>query len=296
MTKSLRAMLAGLIDYAGLFPPAQLPMQPSVDNYAAYRQGDDAWILGRFVVPLGRLEELEQAAEKWLPGEGEEPWPLSVLAPPTAAAAETLMTFDQRRGGVGLAVSALELRVANPEEVERALQVMPEEWELFFEAAAGEESRPIVEALAGTRGRAKIRTGGVTAEAFPRPAQVQAFLEACRTAGIPFKATAGLHHPICGRYRLTYEDDSPCATMYGFANLFLAAALLQTGALAPEEVSRLLVEGDPQAFHFDDDGAQWHDARITTAQLAQARQDFCRSYGSCSFTEPTDDLRGLTWL
>jgi len=296
MTKSLRAMLAGLIDYAGLFPPAQLPMQPAVDNYATYRGGDDAWMLGRFVVPLPRLEELEQAAEKHLPADGEEPWPLSVLAPPDADAAEALRKFDQRWGGTGLAISALELRVASPEQVERALQLMPEHWELFFEAATGEDSHPIVEALAGTRGRAKIRTGGVTAEAFPRPTQVQAFLEDCRAAGAPFKATAGLHHPICGRYRLTYEDESPCATMYGFANLFLAAALLHAGAVAPEEVSRLLVECDSMAFCFDDEGAQWHDARITTAQLTEARQSFCRSYGSCSFTEPIDDLRGLTWL
>jgi hypothetical protein len=296
MTKSLRAMLAGLIDYAGLFPPAQLPMHPAVDNYAAYRRGEDAWMLGRFVVPMGRLEELEQAAESLLPGEGEEPWPLSVLAPPEASAAETLMKLDQRWGGTGLAVSALEIRVESPEEAERALQVMPEGWELFFEATGNEGPQPIVEALAGTRGRAKIRTGGVTSDAFPRPAQVQAFLEACRSAGVPFKATAGLHHPICGRYRLTYEDDSPCATMYGFANLFLAAALLHAGALAPEEVSRLLVECDPMAFCFDDEGAQWHDARVSTAQLAEARQSSCRSYGSCSFTEPTDDLRGLTWL
>ncbi|MDY7091356.1 MAG: hypothetical protein SX243_00140 [Acidobacteriota bacterium] len=296
MTKSLRAMLAGLIDYAGLFPPAQLPMQPSVDNYAAYRGGEDAWMLGRFVVPLARLEELEQAVEESSSADGEEPWPLSVLAPPDAAAAEALMRFDQRRDETGLTVSSLEIRVASPEEVERALQLMPEEWELFFEAAAGEEFQPIVEALAGTRGRAKIRTGGVTAEAFPRPAEVQAFFAACRAAGIPFKATAGLHHPICGRYRLTYEDDSPCATMYGFANLFLAAALLHAGTLAPEDVSRLLVECDSMAFCFDDEGAQWHDARITTAQLVEARQSFCRSYGSCSFTEPIDDLRGLTWL
>ena len=70
-------LLAELIDYAGLFPPAQLDMEPAVAEFARQRGSGDAWILSRFVVPLGRLEELENAARDHF---NAKPWPLSVLA------------------------------------------------------------------------------------------------------------------------------------------------------------------------------------------------------------------------
>ena len=60
----LRILLRGLIDYAGLFPPASLDMADAVRNYAAYREGEHAWALGRFVVPAARLEEFERVARR----------------------------------------------------------------------------------------------------------------------------------------------------------------------------------------------------------------------------------------
>ena len=58
MTKSLRALLEHLIDYAGLFPPAALSMQDAVRNYARYREGEYAWALGPFIVPKERAAEV----------------------------------------------------------------------------------------------------------------------------------------------------------------------------------------------------------------------------------------------
>ena len=88
---------------------------------------------------------------------------------------------------------------------------------------------PLVAAIARRGGRAKMRTGGVTAEAFPTAAQVLRFLRACTEARVPFKATAGLHHPLRAEYRLTYAPDSPRGTMFGFLNVFLTAVLLRHG-------------------------------------------------------------------
>ena len=78
--RSLRALLHGLIDYAGLFPPARLDMQSAVANYARYLEGNRAWMLGRFVVPSSRLEEFERAAAALLPKVRDvEPWALALL-------------------------------------------------------------------------------------------------------------------------------------------------------------------------------------------------------------------------
>lgn len=292
--RSLRALLSGLVDYAGLFPPAGLAMRPAVREYAAHRRGDDRWMLGRYVVPLARLGELESALAAEA-GEGEKPWPLSVLVGgDLEAAAEALAGVAGP--SAGFAIEALELKASTAEEVERALGALPPELELYFELPVDGEVEPLVEALSGSRGMAKIRTGGVTPDAFPRPREVRVFLDACRRHGVAFKATAGLHHPIFGRYRLTYEPDSAAAPMYGFVNLFLAAALVHAERLPANEVQALLLDGEPAAFTFDDAGAAWRDRRLSTEELAAARRDFCRSYGSCSFAEPTADLKELDWL
>jgi len=137
--------------------------------------------------------------------------------------------------------------------------------------------------------RAKIRTGGVTADAFPAPERIAAFLRACNEAGVAFKATAGLHHPLRCVKPLTYEANAPAGTMHGFVNVFLAAALL-------EHAEEILREDDPRAFAFNDDGVRWRGYEVTTEALVEMRRDFALSFGSCSFDEPISDLQELGWL
>ena len=65
--------MAGLTDYAGLFPPAELGMREAVRNYAEYLNGPDSACLGRFIVPADRIDEFEIAASDLLPrGKGGE--------------------------------------------------------------------------------------------------------------------------------------------------------------------------------------------------------------------------------
>jgi len=59
MRASLRVLLSDVIDYAGLFPPARLPLDTALRNYARYRQEPQAWMLARFICPAGRLGELD---------------------------------------------------------------------------------------------------------------------------------------------------------------------------------------------------------------------------------------------
>jgi len=93
----------------------------------------------------------------------------------------------------------------------------------------------------------------------------------------------------------TYLEKDRDSVMYGYLNVFLAAAFLHAG-LDAETVAPLLEEGDPGALRFDDDGVEWRGHRLSVAQLAAARADFAASFGSCSFDEPVSDLNALDLL
>ncbi|GAC1492714.1 MAG: hypothetical protein NVS1B5_17860 [Gemmatimonadaceae bacterium] len=143
--------------------------------------------------------------------------------------------------------------------------------------------------------RLKMRTGGVTAAAFPSAEQLARFIATCVSAGVPFKATAGLHHPLRGSYPLTYGVESDTAEMFGFLGVFLAPALLRSG-LPPSLIATLIAERDPTAFDFEDDAATWRGWRAGTAEIIRARSSGAVSVGSCSFLEPVNDLTALGLL
>jgi hypothetical protein len=146
--------------------------------------------------------------------------------------------------------------------------------------------------LARTGRRAKMRTGGVTAASVPSPEAVVRFMSACINAGVPFKATAGLHHAIGGRYALTYEADSAHATMYGYLNLFAAAALL-VGHASAEDAVHVLTGSDASQVHFTDRAMTWGETSIDRTRLAHLREHVAISFGSCSFAEPVAESRAL---
>lgn len=142
---------------------------------------------------------------------------------------------------------------------------------------------------------AKMRTGGLTPDAIPPADQLAAFLLDASGRRIPFKATAGLHHPIRSLQPLTYADDAPQAVMHGFINLFTAAAFAWHGA-PREMLLDVINDVDPHAFTFGEDEFSWRGRGLGTPQIEAARRDFAHSFGSCSFEEPLADLRALGWL
>lgn len=287
---ALRALLAGVVDYAGLFPPAALDVPAAAANYAGYRAGPDAWMLGRFVAPVGRLGALASARAAL---RGDDRWPVSAIAGADLAAdVATIAAFN--RAESRLVVDSVEARIAGPDEIARQAP-MASGLELFVEVPVADDPLPALRAVRDAGARAKIRTGGVTADAFPTAAQVARFIARCIDLGVPFKATAGLHHPIRADYRLTYAPDAPVGTMFGFLNVFLAAAFLRAG-LGEREAVALLETTDPRAFRFDDHGVAWGGHRLDEGQLRAARDACARSFGSCSFREPVDDLHALSLL
>jgi hypothetical protein len=301
---AVRAAFADFIDYAGLFPPASLGMSDAIRQYDEARRGTHAWMLGRFIVPISRLPEL-------LGGVGErEPLALSVIVDasgdPRAWFDDVLMKSGAlqtvRERDLRVRVSAVELplpRLASRRETYDAtigqgatlldnagLRDLPCYFEVPRDERWSELLPDALAALARGRLRAKIRCGGTVEQAFPPPKDVAGFIALATAEHVPFKATAGLHHPI------RHRDAASGFTMPGFLNLLAAAVFAGTG-VAPDEIESILADENETAFHLDDEGLRWNDRLATSTQVERARVEALVGYGSCSFSEPVEDLSAM---
>ena len=239
---AVEALLARLIDDAGQFPPARKPLERAVADHAAARSGPYAWMLGRFLCPASKLQ----------PG---LPQPLGVVSDGDWA--------SDLEAAVAAGADAFELRGGETVEVLARAPLT-----VFVEGA--DDLRALAEAGVG----AKLRCGGLDAAAFPSDAAVADFIAECRRLCLPFKATAGLHHPFRTR------DDGIGVLQHGFVNLLAATAL------EVDDLESVIAEDDPEAFALAPDGCTW---RGIAWDPVKARRLFT-AYGSCSVTEPVEDL------
>jgi hypothetical protein len=125
--------------------------------------------------------------------------------------------------------------------------------------------------LARSGSRLKVRCGPKA----PSVASLAATIQACKEHSLPFKATAGLHNAVRTRKE------------HGFLNLLAAATF------GDEEAA--LAEEDAGAFRVDGDAFRWRDRAASVADVQRGRELFV-AFGSCSFSEPVDDLRTLGFL
>lgn len=310
MTRSLRTLMTDLIDYAGLFPPAKLNMPAAVEEYARHRRGPNEWMLGRFICPVSKLDEFSAQAAALMPGtfatsgyrehaDTQEPWLVSAIVDgPLESDLDAVYHFNRKHSKEdhGLSrIDMVEIKTPEPGFVDEALDVIPEDMFPFFEfpppdKLPGADCRGFVAALAGNGAGAKIRTGGLTPDAFPTCEYVAKFIRACVDADVPFKATAGLHHPV------RHFSHSVKSEMHGFFNLFIAAGLMKAGRVDEPGMIQILRDQEAADFLFNDDTVGWKEHRLTVAQLAKVREAFALSYGSCSFDEPIEDLKGMGLL
>jgi hypothetical protein len=235
------ALLGGLIDHAPTFPPARLPMAEALAEDRRARAGAEAWLLGRFVWPASWLPELVDYDRV----------PLSVV-------------LDGPLPAIG--------RV---EAVETRWPELPTfDGEVFVEVPLDDGLEQNLERVQAAKALAKVRCGG---ERTPTSAELARFVRACSDIGLPFKASAGLHHAV-------RSGDA-----HGFINL-LAAALF------PERAEEALDEEDPAAFAVDGERFAWAGLEADAAAITRMRRERFRSFGSCSFAEPIDELRALAIL
>lgn len=275
---SVRAAFGELIDYAGLFPPAQLTLAQARDEYRASRAGLHAWMLGRFIISAPLLVESVQIIEE----------PLSVIVDADPERLAEIAALRQR----GAKIEALEIPLPSDISADAAVDAIETLSESVF--GAGLDDLPVFVEIPRSGGwgalscegfGAKLRCGGLRAEAFPSVEHVADFIAEAHDSDVPFKATAGLHHPV------RHRDPATGFMMHGFLNILAAAAL--AGRVQRGTLKYVIAEEDPSAFKFDDDSLQWRDQRVNVAQLRDARQRAFVSYGSCSFAEPIEDLEAL---
>jgi hypothetical protein len=293
-----KQVLRGIIDYAGLFPPAGLGMAETVRNYAAYSKSPEAWVLSRLVVPALRLEEFAHAAGE-LDADAIDVWSLSVLLIPNSesdiAKAASFPDSCLRKTGVRVAIDCVETKASVAEEIRVIAKTLPPEWTSYFEIPIGADIVELIDAIREVGACAKIRTGGLTGDAFPSVQQIANFVRTCAAQNVRFKATAGLHHAIRSVHPFTYEKQSPSGCMHGFLNLLLATALARAG-LNESAIVGLLGEERADAFVFEETDVRWNSHSISYGDLVRARETLFVSFGSCSFTEPITELRAMRLL
>jgi len=264
-------LLAGLLDDAAVFPPGNASLSAAV---TAHRRHRKAWyrdIVGPLVIPASAMSALG---------------PLLVDGEPLAVA----VTLPQGPDGIAdvldaaatLPVQLVSLEVAVPAGATGAelvavldARLTGTAVEVFVEVPRDERRDSLLAALAG-RYRAKFRTGGIRAELYPDEAELAAAVQAAVAAGVPFKATAGLHHAVRN------TDPQTGFEQHGFLNLLLAAATVLEPAAARDRVETVLAQRDAAvlAGRIRELGAQ---------RLAAARARF-GSFGTCAITEPLDEL------
>ncbi len=290
LLQSTRALLEGVIDYAGLFPPPELSMAEALAAYNRYLSTGEGWMLGRFVVPASSLRELETVLLSSPPA---RQIPVSALAgSDLMSAVSDVLAFNAHTPYA--AVECLETQAGTPEEIQSAASAVPGGVPVFFEIPPAADPDPLVRAITQARGRAKIRTGGLREQAFPSIQVLGRFLQACQQAKIPFKATAGLHHAYAGIHPVNPGSGAVVCSMHGFFNVLAAAAFLDSGA-TQAEVEALLSETHPN-LAITASGIEWGQRTVSTQQIRHLRRNLFLSFGSCSFEDPVRELRALALM
>ena len=300
---SLRVLLTHAIDYAGMFPPCSLGLEPALKNQAEYVQSSDAWMLGAFVLPIQQFDATRQLLSQF---DAEHPLRVAALGPKTARADAFLEALDDADAAIRslsrhnvdlISMSHLEMLmpdkvdVASLKEAKSILGDLPVFWE-----APPDRAEQTIALLAEVNSDAdsatfgyKLRTGGVTADAFPTSLQIAKALVTPATHQLPIKFTAGLHHPL-RQYREEVQTK-----MHGFLNVFGAAVLAAEHRWDANQTAIMLEDENVGSFSFTDDFFAWREWRIDIKRL-QYRRRFVVSFGSCSFDEPREDLRRLNLL
>lgn len=324
MEKSLKAFMNGILDYAGLFPPAALSLDEAIQNYGQYRAGSERWMLSRFIIPASRLEELEPYRDLF---SQDQPYEFSVLGKDTetiadyeAALAEVVDDCSNfastHKGAVNTGMLEMKLpsEVSLSHDVNELARLMDytagelvqsavtpnvifyeglfdEGWKKDITAileAVSKHNRNLDTAFANYQYAAfKLRCGGTEPEHFPSVEQVTFVLDQARTHNVALKGTAGLHHPV------RHYADSVQSKMHGFFNVFGGAMLAYANDLKPDELQEIIGEEDPEQFSFSDDAFHWREYAVSTREIEELRRVALLSYGSCSFDEPREDLEQM---
>jgi hypothetical protein len=294
-SEPIRILLSQIIDYAGLFPPSQATMSEAVLNFAMYRNSNYGWMLGRFVVPAARLDEFRDVARDFVSKDGD-PWRLSVVAGEDINQTLREVATFNKANGPSIVCDVLEVKANTVSKIENTVKALPEGLTAYFEIATGDAFVELVTTLSALGQRSKIRTGGVIHEDFPTSREIIRFVRTCMAANVPYKATAGLHHPLRCFKPLTYAANAPTGTMHGFLNMLVMTGFARE-SYRVGVLEEIMEEEFEEVFAFSEKGIMWRGEHfLPTAHLARLRLKGMNAFGSCSFDEPIADLQALGLL
>ncbi|GAA4481888.1 hypothetical protein GCM10023094_30800 [Rhodococcus olei] len=275
---AISPLFVGLCDDAALFPPGNAPLEDAVPAHFAHEDGGHADLVGPFVLPADRVAELPAV----LADGDRRTLRLSLTVPGGTDAVPAALG---RLGAIdGVCLVSLEIAVPIDQSVPDLVAALREidsaapGVDIYIEVPRGGRRAEILAGLSGTDHRAKFRTGGVVADAYPDEAELAAAIETVVSLGVPFKATAGLHHAV----RNTDPDTG--FEQHGFLNLMVATHQAGAGA-GVEDLAAVLA---------DRDGRRLAAAlRALPADAVAALRARFRSYGTCSIADPLADLTAL---
>lgn len=294
MVAALESLLDGVIDYAGLYPPAKLDMAAAVREYLDHLAGDESILVNRFICPTNRLSEFQEAFRAY---ESDAAFELSVIATGGADIEALKRGIDQDRRAIEdfenaldgqLAVESIELKIPDApiDKIIRTLNPIAD-FELYLESPLDDGLHDRLHAIADAEiAGAKARTGGLERSAFPTSKALADFLKECLDLGLPFKLTAGLHHPV------RVDDPSTGGVMHGFLNVLVASALAEEHQLSRNEIAAILEERNARKFEFDAEQISYNGNHAGMDAIDSMRTLFV-GFGSCSVREPEEDLMKL---
>lgn len=283
MDAALEVLLDGVIDYAGLFPPAALDMADAVPEFLAHLDGEEALLVNRFVCPSSRLSELAEHLDT------DVEFGVTVIGSgldQIAVDRGAIMAFEERFQGQ-IEVEGYEVRAGDdPDETLRALRPLSH-LDCYIEVALGPTLSDWLHQLAASEmAAAKLRTGGSSADSFPSPEALAQFITECLDLNLAFKLTAGLHHAI------RRSDPVTGGAMHGFLNVLIATALAEQHDFSRAEITAILREEDARAFEVSPTEVGWR-GQLAGLPAIDSMRTLFSGFGSCSVNEPVEDLKAL---
>ena len=297
MKQAAEALLSGVIDYAGLFPPAKLDMRPALREYNNFFKTGQEWIVGRFVCPANRLEELRLCLDEWTQ---EDDFIVSVIGSPIPET-DYLKVIQSDQIAVErvlsselVTISCYEAKPSLPSQIMAIAKAFEEivEEAVFFEIPLNDNMGDWIEAVSDVAvvdAGVKARTGGLDASAFPSSQALAEFIFEAVGYGLPYKLTAGLHHA------LPFDDPGIGIRHHGFLNALFAGVMADGLDLSVVDMQRILDCRDAGEFKVTDKKIQWRDFELDLEGIGEGRFSF-DSFGSCVVDEPLKELNVLGWL
>lgn len=279
-------LFARLVDDAAIFPPGNAPLAVAVRQHRELRAGPMREFVGPLLWTASRLEELRLVLDEERVDIGRAgPLELAVVVDtgtagiaPAVQAALGDPRVDLRAVEVPLRAES-DLQGAARRTAAAVLQAgIPLGCTVYVEVPSAGRTGDALDILSGLGVRAKLRTGGAEADAFPDSRAVAGFLSACLDRELGVKFTAGLHRAV------RHTDPTTSFEHHGFLNLLLATHALLAGRAVDDAVAALEVRNGNQLAE---------DARALSADDATRVRRSFMSYGSCSVTEPVEDLHAL---